>query len=203
MPSNGYLPAYVLAPIAGGHLRKDAAARWNAMNVYRRAHGRATIVPSGSLSSYRTYGQQVFLRRQWCARGACRNAAIPGTSNHGWGLAVDTGNAPGVNHDGPRYGWAKRWSDASWEPWHFRVNFAVPFSAHVPYYRRVLRLGSHGHAVRTLQVLLRHHGALPRRARAGNHFGPRTRRAVRRFQRRHHMRADGVVGPATWRALRR
>jgi hypothetical protein len=33
-------------------------------------------------------------------------------------------------------------------------------------------------------------------------FGASTERAVRRFQRRHHMPVDGVVDPKTWRALR-
>ncbi len=34
-------------------------------------------------------------------------------------------------------------------------------------------------------------------------FGPGTRRAVKRFQRRHGIRADGIVGAGTWRMIRR
>jgi peptidoglycan DL-endopeptidase CwlO len=33
-------------------------------------------------------------------------------------------------------------------------------------------------------------------------YGKQTKRAVKRFQRRHGLTADGIVGPATWRALR-
>jgi peptidoglycan hydrolase-like protein with peptidoglycan-binding domain len=32
-------------------------------------------------------------------------------------------------------------------------------------------------------------------------YGPRTQRALVTFQRRHHLRPDGVVGSRTWRAL--
>jgi hypothetical protein len=39
--------------------------------------------------------------------------------------------------------------------------------------------------------------------RADGVFGAGTVRAVKRFQRRRGMKADGVAGPATWRALKR
>ncbi len=40
-------------------------------------------------SCYRTYAEQVALRNWWCYFGLCQFAAVPGTSTHGWGKAVD------------------------------------------------------------------------------------------------------------------
>jgi peptidoglycan hydrolase-like protein with peptidoglycan-binding domain len=61
---------------------------------------------------------------------------------------------------------------------------------------RTLERGDRGQAVERLQGLL---GVRP----ADGIFGRRTVRALQRFQRRHGLDADGVAGPATWRALRR
>jgi hypothetical protein len=117
MALNGRLPASMLAPIPGGRLAKPAALRWNAMCFARRRQGKPIPMPNGPLSTFRTFVGQVFERRSWCARGHCENAAIPGTSNHGWGTAVDSNQARYCDED-PRFGWDKSHSDAPWEDWH-------------------------------------------------------------------------------------
>jgi hypothetical protein len=118
--ANGQLPASDLAPIAQGELRRDAAAAWNAMNVKARAIG-IELLPTGSMSSYRTYDEQVYLYGVYLDGGPL--AAIPGTSNHGWGLAVDVATEAMramIDDIGRPFGWAKEWSDAPGEWWHLK-----------------------------------------------------------------------------------
>lgn len=64
-----------------------------------------------------------------------------------------------------------------------------------PRHVRPLHLGSRGDTVRWVQHRLGVHTT--------GYFGHRTRQAVRHFQRRHHLRPDGVVGRRTWHALLR
>ena len=119
MASNGQLPASSLAPIAQGQLRKDCAAAWNAMNVEARERG-LELYPTGSKSSYRSYAQQVELYALYLS-GRGNLAAVPGTSNHGWGTAVDLATPQMrvmVDQIGAKYGWSKQWSDAQSEWWH-------------------------------------------------------------------------------------
>jgi hypothetical protein len=59
-----------------------------------------------------------------------------------------------------------------------------------------LKYKSHGTRVKVLQRDL---GIAP----ADGIFGHGTSRAVKRFQRRHHLTADGIVGAATWSMVRR
>jgi hypothetical protein len=59
-----------------------------------------------------------------------------------------------------------------------------------------LKYKSHGTRVKVLQRDL---GVAP----ADGIFGHGTSRAVKRFQRRHHLTADGIVGAATWSMVRR
>lgn len=118
--TNGQLPASALAPIAQGQLTKDAAAAWNAMNVQARKMG-LELLPTGSMSSYRTLEQQKLLYARYLRGGNL--AAKPGTSNHGWGLAVDVATPQMramVDRIGIPYGWSKTWSDAPSEWWHIK-----------------------------------------------------------------------------------
>lgn len=121
MSTNGQLPQSDLAPIAEGWLRKDAAAAWNAMNIQARQQG-LELYPTGSKSSYRTLAQQKDLYALYLT-GRGNLAAKPGTSNHGWGLAVDLATPAmraTVDRIGRAYGWAKEWSDAQSEWWHIK-----------------------------------------------------------------------------------
>ena len=92
-------------------------------SAFTGAFGRPLCVTD----SYRTFESQV---RLYGLKPAL--AAIPGTSNHGWGLAVDL--CGGIQSFGtPEYAWMTRyapnfgWSNPPWaqpgrgreEPWHW------------------------------------------------------------------------------------
>jgi len=64
---------------------------------------------------------------------------------------------------------------------------------------RTLQEGDSGHDVRVLQDYLTRDGYPTPIA---GQFGPETQRNVKRFQKAHHLRTDGVVGGGTVRALR-
>lgn len=64
--------------------------------------------------------------------------------------------------------------------------------------RQELKLGDRGDDVRQAQRLLNRKGMV---VEVTGRFGPRMDRTVRRFQRRHGLRADGVIDPATWHEL--
>ena len=89
---NGLIPPSAMCPLGvGGHqLRCDAAAAYRAMSA---AFAAAFGAPICITDSYRTYASQVRLYGEKPAL-----AAVPGTSNHGWGLAVDL--CGGIEHFG-------------------------------------------------------------------------------------------------------
>ena len=202
MASNGRLPSSVLAPIGGGYyLRKDAAAAFNAMSrEAQRRWGRPITVVAG----YRTYARQVYFWNLWRA-GRGNLAAHPGTSNHGWGLAVDLTpqwSRWAVDQIGAKYGFSKRWSDAPSEWWHIRFD-PSKVTASVKTVK-TLRKGQTGPSVKALQRQLRKLGfkSVPAPGKAGyGYFGRSTVSAVKRVQKKHHLSADGVVGPKTHAAI--
>ncbi|MBC7291139.1 MAG: D-alanyl-D-alanine carboxypeptidase family protein [Actinotalea sp.] len=127
---NGEIPTDVLCGVGfdtGVKLRCDAAAALEQLNAaYRADFGRDLDV----VSSYRSYSQQVAVRR---TRGSL--AAPPGMSNHGLGVAVDFANFGGLgNFSTANYRWMRANADRfGWyhprvmqpggggpqEPWHW------------------------------------------------------------------------------------
>lgn len=134
--SNGLIPAAALCPlsVAGQLLRCDAAGQWDAMSAtYRVASGSPICITD----SYRSLAVQVRLRAEKPSM-----AAVPGTSNHGWALAVDLCEAGrnGMEYATPTYLWLKAnaarfgWVHPSWadpgrgqeEPWHWEYVGGTP-----------------------------------------------------------------------------
>ena len=124
MASNGPLGDSELAAIPGGRLRKDAAASWLAMRAYIGKKRGVWVCPTSVRTAYRPYAdQEYFWNLYRSGRGAL--AARPGTSNHGWGIAVDLPSPAmqaAVRECGHQFGWEIRkgrlGSDAPSEPWH-------------------------------------------------------------------------------------
>ena len=110
-------------------LRADAATALAEMNLaFRARFGRDLCVTDG----YRTLSEQRIVKRQ---KGGM--AAVPGRSNHGWGLAIDLcptdtrGEAwSWIRENGSVYGWenpawAQRSGSGPYEPWHWEYTRGV------------------------------------------------------------------------------
>ncbi len=125
--ANGEIPLEALCPLWGApghHLRADAAYAFDQLAAeFARHLGRPLCVTD----SYRSYAEQVRLKQ--VKPGL---AATPGTSNHGWGTAVDL--CGGIqDFDSAEHRWMQAnapafgWFHPSWarregslpEPWHW------------------------------------------------------------------------------------
>ncbi len=120
---NGRLPDSMLTPIGQGDhklARPAADAFTRLMNAARRDG-----VTIGVTDSYRDYAGQVAVADKVGLYGQGGLGAVPGTSNHGWGLAVDLdldAKAQGWMRDnGWRYGF---FEDVAGEPWHWTYRSA-------------------------------------------------------------------------------
>jgi murein DD-endopeptidase MepM/ murein hydrolase activator NlpD len=77
---------------------------------------------------------------------------------------------------------------------------AAPVAGAAELGSRQLRVGSHGPDVLQLQRAMRKLGY---GVAADGDYGPKTARSVRRYERRHHMKVDGVVGARQARQILR
>lgn len=115
---NGRIPAQALEPIGVGDHRlwAPAAAAFRQL----RADAAAAGVQIGVTDSYRDYGTQVSLAQRKGLYSQGGLAATPGSSNHGWGMALDldldaTAQA-WMRENAWRYGFVE---DTPREPWHW------------------------------------------------------------------------------------
>lgn len=113
---NGRIPDKALASIGNGHkLRADAAAAWKAMV---RAAAKQGVHIGTPTDSYRSFEAQVRLAQTKGLYSQGGLAAKPGTSDHGWGIAVDAADEgrSWIAQHGARWGWV---NDTPGESWHF------------------------------------------------------------------------------------
>lgn len=234
--SNGQLPANVLEPcgIRSFVMVRQAARAMRALVKKAKRDG----IPLSATGTYRSYAAQVALFKKrydntkrdtryefwqgkdWWLKPRVAGAAVPGTSNHGLGLAVDfserrngvekplsTKTLAWLTKNGPAFGF---WNTVKSENWHWcwclgdgpmpaavlaEENYPNP---PVPAIHRTIRRGDSGEEVRILQMKLNKLGAT---LLVDGEFGPLTEAAVRTFQTAKGLTPDGVVGPETWGAL--
>jgi hypothetical protein len=121
---NGKIPPEALAEIGDGDHRlwAPAAEKFNAMRQAAAADG----ISFGVTDSYRSYEAQVDVaeRKGLYSQGGL--AATPGTSQHGWGMALDLDLDPAAQEwmraNGSRYGFVE---DVPREPWHWTFRGAA------------------------------------------------------------------------------
>jgi LysM repeat protein len=111
-------------PNGEAYLSSNAAYNWNAMRQASLDTYGIDLYPAGPFSAYRSYSQQLYLYNLYLA-GQGSLAAVPGSSSHEYGSAVDLADPSMrtvIDQIGATYGWAK--TEASDEWWH--VNYVGP-----------------------------------------------------------------------------
>jgi hypothetical protein len=207
--TNGNLPASSLTTFSSTcRVTNQAYGSLSAMVLAAKAAG-ITINPA---ECYRTYAGQVYWRNFWCSVGKCGNAAVPGTSNHGWGKAGDLHDSSGsMPTTGATYKWLKanagrfgwNWPIATNESWHWEWvgdgGTMHGYQVRPGLFNYPLTAGMQGDEVRLLQQTLVAKGY---QVGTDGSFGASTVNAVKLFQSRNGLAADGVVGNGTAWALR-
>lgn len=111
----------------------------------------------------------------------------------GWVL-----NAAGTRDDFERHPITENWSHVARL---LDVDYDTPYEEDEPMIdeHETIREGAKGNAVVAMQGLLQRHGY---DIEADGKFGPKSKAALKDFQRKHGLEADGICGPLTWAALR-
>lgn len=115
---NGRIPLKRLVKVGGSnYLRADAAQSFKAMKRAAKKDGINITFSSATQSGYRDYATQERLFREKGDSDTGGLAADPGTSNHGWGMAIDIGPEARewVKQHGAKYGF----HGIPNESWHF------------------------------------------------------------------------------------
>jgi hypothetical protein len=114
-----------------GRLWTPAAAAWNDMRLHIGVREGHWIAPAGNASHARPVGRRgdgaapgIVYGTQWYFwETQPPPAAWPGSSNHGWGIAVDVHHpkdALYIRKHGSRFGWSHDEGARVGEWWHFR-----------------------------------------------------------------------------------
>jgi lysozyme len=207
--SNGHLPTSVLSPIASGvkcekpagELADPAAAAYNSM-----ALAAARQLPTnGCDSAYRSYDRQLYYWSLYTS-GRGNLAAFPGSSNHGWGLAIDGSRLTVgvIDKIGRQFCWGKTEAFSEW--WHMNYTGCwhrpdPGLNLHSPTLRQHSGGPGQGPYVRKAQKLLRGHG--DKTVIVNGKFTHNTVVDVKRFQKGQRIPVTGVINKRTWKRLRR
>ena len=150
------------------------------------------------------YGDvKIYKGKRYVRHSAAGDVAVPGTSRHESGLALDLPEPARswVRKHGAEYGWIG--GLVRGEPWHFEYQAGrdTKRPKPKPAAKPVLRRGVTGDHVRMLQRGLNETFPTYSKLATDSSFGPATERVVREFQRRAGLAVNGIVGPATQAAL--
>ena len=152
---NGRLDVAALVAVPGGLLRADAADAW----IRVRAATGLDLRPTSWADTYRPYyvQERIFRERYttayvtgidprrwlgqtWWRLPGTASAAVPGTSNHGWGVAIDVTGLGGfagsayarLAEVAPAHGWSNRAGRSIGEPWHWEYTPAADTHTSAP-----------------------------------------------------------------------
>lgn len=162
---------------------------------------------------HRTWARQTYFRWLYehvpgSALAARPSANAPHIRTGRLDHAIDFWNAGGAMHWLRTHGLSAQLTVPG-ESWHIEIPAAelVAYAREhgqtdaviKPFYVKPFRKPD-GAAVKRLQTLLRGNG---QEVKVTGRYDRATRGAVRRFQHKHGLKVDGIVGPGTWKAIRK